>query len=62
MVVGSGIQMFLVNSDIFGWDCLLATWFSGEMERQAKTGTRHRGKRYGNKYSCKDIVTAIVSW
>ena len=21
-----------------------------------------RGKRYGNKQSCEDIVTAVVSW
>jgi hypothetical protein len=22
----------------------------------------HRGKRYGNKQICEDIVTAVVSW
>ena len=26
-VVGSGIQMFLVENDIFGWACLQATCF-----------------------------------
>jgi len=61
-MVGSGIQVFLFKNYIFGWDCLRATWFSGEMERQARTGTLHRGKRYGNKQSCENVVTAIVSW
>jgi len=40
---GSGIQVFLVKNDVFGWECLRATWFSGEMERQALMEERGRG-------------------
>jgi len=60
-VVGSGIQLFLVENDIFGCDCLQATRFL-DKRRDKLQQVLHGGKRYGNKQSCEDIVTAIVSW
>jgi hypothetical protein len=64
-MVGNGIQVFLVENDIFGWACLQATCFL-EKGRKARTGHSnmrlHRGKRYGDEHSCEDIVTAVVSW
>jgi len=65
-VVGSGIQVFLVENDIFGWACLQDACFlekgRGKPEQVQSNVRLYRGKRYGNKQSCQDIVTAIVSW
>jgi len=48
-VVDSGIQVFLVENDIFGWDCLEATCFqekgSGRKNKDWETRL-HGGRRY----------------
>jgi len=48
-VVGSGIQVFLVANDIFGWDCLQATCFQekgGGTQNKDWEARLHGGRRY----------------
>jgi hypothetical protein len=65
-VVGSGVKVFLVENDIFGWACLQDTCFlekGRDKPEEVHSNVRlHRGKRYGNKQSCEDILTAFVFW
>jgi hypothetical protein len=60
-VVVSGVKVFLVENDIFGWACFLEK--GRDKPEEVHSNVRlHRGKRYGNKQSCEDIVTAFVPW
>jgi len=61
-VVGSGIQVFLVENDIFGWVCLQDALEKGrDKPEQVHSNVRlYRRNRYGNKQSCEDIVTVIL--
>jgi hypothetical protein len=65
-VVGSGVKVFLAENGIFGWAYLQVTCFlekGRDKPEEVYSNVRpHRGKRYGNKQSCEDIVTAIVPW
>jgi len=65
-VVGSGVKVFLVENYIFGWAYLQGTCFlekGRDKPEEVHSNVRfHRVKRYGNKQSCEDIVTAFVSW
>jgi len=65
VVIGSGIQMFLVENDILnGFACRLpAVLRKGEPSQNRHWNVRlRRGETEGNEQSCDDIVTAIVSW
>lgn len=65
VVVGSGVQVFLVENDIFWWACLQNTCFLEKLRdkpEQVLSVRLQRGNSYGNKQSCEDIATAIVSW
>jgi len=64
VVVGSGIQFFLVKTIFLdGLSCRIPVFLrKGRTSQNGHSSVRlHRGKRYGNKQSCEDIVTAIVS-
>jgi hypothetical protein len=57
--------VFLVENNILdGLACRLPVSLRKEVTRQNRHSNLrlHRGKRYGNKQSCEDIVMAVVSW
>jgi hypothetical protein len=64
IVVGSGIQVFLVKMIFLdGLASRIPVFLrKGKTSQNGHSNVRlHRGKRYGNKQSCEDIVTGVVS-
>jgi len=58
-MVGSGIQVFLVENDIFGWACRQPTCFLEKWKEKPKRELkyrRHWGRRYWNNQSGEHSV------